>query len=561
MIVGGGPVGLLSASLLNKAGLTVRIVDVEFQPNHWGRGDWIHGRTLELLERAGLETELLATGAHVEHIQAYKNGKLVQSSPFVPDTVDSKYPYLLCVGQHITEAMLQSQLSEHDVQVERPCTVTKIDVTADPDFPLTLTVLNMKDSTTETVHSKYLFGCDGAHSAIRKMINVDYVGDTTEINGGVLDALIRTNFPGKKQVSLLQNDMAKTVSLFPRENGLTRIFVHFDVNELDLRKEQHNRNTIQLEDIQQEAKRALMPYRLEILGTMFWSTYVVGQRLACSMQAMDSRVFLLGDAAHSQSPTLGQGLNTGFGDVFNLVWKLAMVEKNRLSKEALLTYTMERRPVAHQVIEIDKTVAAAAADPTTMDTYCKVVDRHRLFTSGFGIQYPPSDDNMLLHGQTGAGMSAPNAKVIKAVSGKKARIFDGIDVFSFSVLLLVNNLTADSLPIIRQVIQACQEGGNGGGNSQHTRPALMLTIVTTSTKDQLATCLDGQPDSDSLLDLIVLDKLNQNQCHRHYQNMTVSKQACMILALIRPDGYIATLADHPSSFTSTLQTYFDRCVL
>lgn len=119
--------------------------------------------------------------------------------------------------------------------------------------------------------------------------------------------------------SMIQGDVARTVSLFPRENNLTRIFVHFDPRENEIRKEQHNRNKVQLEDIQREAKRALLPYRLEFLGVLYWSVYVVGQRIAERMSAMNDRVFLCGDAAHCQSPTLGQGLNTGFGDVFNLV--------------------------------------------------------------------------------------------------------------------------------------------------------------------------------------------------------------------------------------------------
>lgn len=107
--------------------------------------------------------------------------------------------------------------------------------------------------------------------------------------------------------------------MFPRENGLTRIFVHFNENEHEQRKEQHNRNKIQLEDIQREAKRALLPHRIEFLGILYWSIYVVGQRFASRLDSEDQRVFLCGDAAHSQSPTLGQGVNTGFGDIFNLV--------------------------------------------------------------------------------------------------------------------------------------------------------------------------------------------------------------------------------------------------
>lgn len=121
---------------------------------------------------------------------------------------------------------------------------------------------------------------------------------------------------------MIQIDVARTVSLFPRKNALTRIFIDFNEIQAKVRKEQYNRNKVQLEDIQREAKRALLPHRLEFLGILYWSVYVVGQQLASRMDAMDHRIFLCGDAAHCQSPTLGQGLNTGFGDIFNLVISL-----------------------------------------------------------------------------------------------------------------------------------------------------------------------------------------------------------------------------------------------
>lgn len=110
LVVGGGPVGLLAANLAVKAGFTARIigrnkmfyysycvflmitrVDIEHQPNHWGRGDWIHGRTLELLESVGLAKDLLGTGVKVEKLSSFVNGKLQTSMPFVPDEIDSKH--------------------------------------------------------------------------------------------------------------------------------------------------------------------------------------------------------------------------------------------------------------------------------------------------------------------------------------------------------------------------------------------------------------------------------------------------------------------------------------
>lgn len=83
-----------------------------------------------------------------------------------------------------------------------------------------------------------------------------------------------------------------------------------------------DRNQIQLEDIQTEARRALLPYRVEFLAVLWWTVYSVGQHVAQRYQMDDEkhpRVFLCGDACHSQSPTLGQRLNTGLSDVFNLV--------------------------------------------------------------------------------------------------------------------------------------------------------------------------------------------------------------------------------------------------
>lgn len=102
------------------------------------------------------------------------------------------------MGQHITESSLQSQLSHLDVQVERPCTVTHIQKHTSPLHPLVASVSNLHDQHTEQVECKYVFGCDGAHSEIRQLLGIVYEGASTEISGGVMDALIRTNFPGRK---------------------------------------------------------------------------------------------------------------------------------------------------------------------------------------------------------------------------------------------------------------------------------------------------------------------------------------------------------------------------
>ncbi|KAI9319362.1 FAD binding domain-containing protein [Dichotomocladium elegans] len=551
LIVGAGPVGLLAANLIVQAGFSVRVLDVEYEPNHWGRGDWIHGRTLELLERAGLAEELLKTGVKVDQISSYANGEFQSNIPFVPDNVESKHQYLLCVGQHITESGLQTTLADRDIQVERPATV--INMTEQPNevYPIRTTVMHLRDEArTEQVDCKYLLGCDGAHSDIRQQLGIQTEGETTQTHAGVIDALVRTNFnAGRKDVCMLQNDVAKTISLFPRENGLTRIFVHFDENEVELRKEQYNRNKIQLEDIQREAKRGLLPHRLEFLGILYWSVYVVGQRLATEMDAMNHRVFLCGDAAHCQSPTLGQGVNTGFGDVFNLIWKLCLVERGHIKHDALATYGSERRPVAQQVLAIDKVAAKAAAGHQSSKEYCSIVQEHRSFTSGFGIHYNSDNAFVAQHQQQQSrsllqpGMRAPNYKVFQLSTGRKTRIFDHLtsDWLSFSILVL-----ADDLVKSYDHIQALWHFKN----PLVTEPCL---VITTTPAERIESELKGL----EYKEWVMLDKLNRAQCHAAYRDEANSDIHAVV---VRPDGYIGTIVHgtNADSVAAGIQQYFDR---
>ncbi|GAA5812954.1 hypothetical protein MFLAVUS_006416 [Mucor flavus] len=570
LIVGGGPVGLLAANLIVQAGMTCRILDIEYEPSHWGRGDWIHGRTLELLERAGLESELIKTGVKVDKMSSYMNGKLQKEIPFVLEETESKHEYLLCVGQHITESSLQSQLSEHDVQVERPATVVSME-RDEGEYPVKATVMHLQEGKgTELVECKYLLGCDGAHSDIRSQLGITNEGETSETHAGVLDALIRTNFASRKEV-IVQSDHAKTISMFPRENGLTRIFVHFNEDEHEQRKEQHNRNRIQMEDIQREAKRALLPHRIEFLGILYWSIYVVGQRYASRLDSEDRRVFLCGDAAHSQSPTLGQGVNTGFGDIFNLIWKVCMVEKGQLNRKYLSTYHSERWGVAQQVLSIDKSAAKAAAGHEAAD-YCDVVENNRAFTAGYGIKYEyKSEDECSLMWLSAndsdqyvmqPGMRAPNYKVFGFVSAKKTRLFDAVakhgDVpawMTYTLFVLAHDLrnTHDIVSVLLSEM----------AKATTLLPPSSTVVVTTSTADQVS-------NFKSLFDCerVVIDKLNQAQCHRAYHRKhdasikNHSEGEHVHIVLVRPDGYIGTIirGDDGLTLSNKVCQYFSNIV-
>ncbi|KAG0165907.1 hypothetical protein DFQ28_008157 [Apophysomyces sp. BC1034] len=560
----GGPVGLLAANLCIKSGFKVRIVDIEFEPQHWGRGDWVHGRTLEILNHSGLADDLLQTGAKVDSFSMHHQGKRT-CEPFVPEAVVTKYKHLLCVGQHITESTFQHTLADEDVQVERPVTVSEFEMDDDP-YPIRATLHNVSSDEKTVVRAKYLLGCDGAHSDIRRQLGIQSEGQTTCMNSGVLDALIKTNFPDKKSVSFIQGSFG-SACLFPRENNLTRVMVHMPQTDVD-------RNQIQLEDIQTEARRALLPFRVDIMAVLWWTVYSVGQHVAQRYQIEGEehpRVFLCGDACHSQSPTLGQGLNTGLGDVFNLIWKIAFVEAGLAKPNLLSTYEAERRPVAQKVIAIDSVVAKAAQEPDEEDededenvkedeksALLDMIRTHQHFTTGFGVTYRDSDTSLsrLSTTTTGAlrpGDRAPDYKVVQFCDNQKTRLYDlwqesakrHTMFWCFHLIILAGDLHEHAT----QVQSFCQELKKKPWCSER-KPWLQLQLITTTIQRQ---ALEACELEESLKQTILIDKINNAQCHHGYG---VKQQPTAVL--VRPDlhiGWIGTL-DNLDSLDTWLSAAF-----
>ncbi|KAI7881169.1 hypothetical protein K492DRAFT_177357 [Lichtheimia hyalospora FSU 10163] len=530
VIVGGGPVGLLAANLAVKYGLSVRIVDIEFEPQHWGRGDWIHGRTLELLDHSGLATDLLATGARVETF-SHHHQQVSSSVAYAPEHVVTKYKHLLCVGQHITESSLQHSLSEHDVQVERPWTVSQFQKDGrDSKYPLSVTLKNMLDASTCDIRAKYLLGCDGAHSDIRKQLDIAYEGESSKKNHGVLDALVHTSFHDRKSISFIKGPFGTHACMFPRENNLVRVMVQLS--------DEGDRNQIHLETVQHEARRALLPHRVEFTAVMWWTIYAVGQHVATHYTSSqeDPRIFLCGDACHSQSPTLGQGLNTGFGDVFNLVWKIAMVESGHAKASLLNTYEMERHPVAQQVIAMDKQIVQAV-ESKEQENLETLLRQYQLFISGFGISYRNNENNVMIQ----TGDRAPDFKVVHYATGSKVRLYDiwrkQVEEtnmrWGFHLLVLAHDITQSMDAVIK-------------GFKDFTVPLWMRVhiITTTVQKGVIEKQLSQQDDIDPAW--IYMDKINQAQCHHglipEYNNNSNGNNDPVAI-VVRPDLHIGWIGD------------------
>ena len=225
------------------------------------------------------------------------------------------------------------------------------------------------DGGMETIRARYVVGCDGARSVVRRSIGQTLKGDSANQAWCVMDVLAVTDFPDIRLKSVISSAGHGSIVLIPREGGyLVRIYVELD--ELGA-GERVAARTIGAEDIIAAARRVFHPYTLDVKQVAWWSVYEIGQRLCDRFDNLEPdaaapcapRIFIAGDACHTHSPKAGQGMNVSMQDAFNLGWKLAAVLRGRSPPTLLRSYNDERQTVARELIEFDREWAAMLSAP------------------------------------------------------------------------------------------------------------------------------------------------------------------------------------------------------
>jgi len=221
----------------------------------------------------------------------------------------------------------------------------------------------------EIVKARYVAGCDGARSVVRRCLGRALHGDSANQAWGVMDVLAVTDFPDIRLKTAIQSANEGSALIIPREGGyLVRIYVELD--KLRENERVANRN-ITADYVIAAAQRILHPYTFEVKEVAWWSVYEIGQRLCDRFDDVPEeevgtrppRVFITGDACHTHSPKAGQGMNVSMQDSFNLGWKLASVLRGQCSPQLLHTYSAERQAVAKELIDFDREFAKLFSDP------------------------------------------------------------------------------------------------------------------------------------------------------------------------------------------------------
>jgi 2-polyprenyl-6-methoxyphenol hydroxylase-like FAD-dependent oxidoreductase len=423
LIVGAGPAGLtLAAQLSAFPEITTRIIEQKPGRLIKGQADGIACRTMEVFEALGFSERVLKEAYWVNETSFWKPDdappETIVRSGRIQDTEDglSEFPHVILNQARVHDFLL-------DIMEGSPTRMVPgyarrlVNLTIDPELsagddgptrPIVARIERVEpghQSEIETVRARYLVGCDGAHSTVRKAVDLVMRGDSANQAWGVMDVLAVTDFPDIRLKTLIRSVADGSLLIIPREGGyLTRIYIELDQLEEGERVADRN---ITVEGVIQAAQRVFSPYTLDVKEVAWWSVYEIGQRLCDRFDNVPERqvgslpphVFVVGDACHTHSPKAGQGMNVAIRDAFNLGWKLAAVLLGGSSPAILRTYSAERRAVAKELIDFDRVFARLMGAPPKSESAPDGVDpveferyfaRQGRYTAGTTIRYDTS---------------------------------------------------------------------------------------------------------------------------------------------------------------------------
>lgn len=300
LIVGAGPVGLTAALELARRGQQARIIEREPAPSTLSKAIGVNVRTLELLEPSGMTERLLAAGTRIYALSIRTPGRELLRVDLTK--LRHRYNHMLALPQCETEALLADRLTEAGVAVERGVEFVGLE---ERDGKVHARL--MRGDHVEETAASHVLGADGAHSAVRKSLGLDFPGTAYPEPWRLADVEMDGPFdPAEVVIFLLPSGLLFTIGMGEGRRRLAS---------------------------SGPDPLSLLPAEAVVRTVLWQSEFRISHRIVAQYQK--GRVFLAGDAAHIHSPAGARGMNLGIED--------AVTFAKQLAEDGLENYGTDRR--------------------------------------------------------------------------------------------------------------------------------------------------------------------------------------------------------------------------
>lgn len=336
LIVGAGPSGLMMAAQLLRNGVQPIIIDIKQGPTNQSKALAVQARSLEIYRQLGIVDKALKDGKQAGGMVLNQGGKQVGSISLTDvGKQRTPFPYVFLYQQSKNERLLLDYLTLNCCPVYWETTLLSLKQTAQQ-----AEVELLSGNQNITLTCDYVIGADGAHSAVRKQLNIPFTGDTYPNEFFLADVELDNDELTGTDVQLYRGK-ASVSAFFPLpERNSYRIIGNVPPTH-------EGKPDLQLEEVLPYLK-AVTGMGINVVKENWFTTYKLHHRMADKFR--QGRCFLIGDSAHIHSPVGGQGMNTGLQDAYNLSWKLAGVVNGQLKETILESYAAERMPVAKTLL-------------------------------------------------------------------------------------------------------------------------------------------------------------------------------------------------------------------
>jgi len=329
-IAGAGPTGLLLAAELAMRGVHMIMLERSAERPAFVRAFNLNSRSLEILDRRGIADRFLAEGPKVPFVHF-----AAVDEPLGLASLETDHPHVLGIAQTRTEALLEAHALERGAEIRWGHEVTDIE---QDDEGVTIHLHSARDAgRTRTLRARWLVGCDGGRSTVRKRAGIAFPG--TAATRWALLGDVELADPASLSFGNHQTERGG-VFVIPRP-GYVRVITG------ELAPPADPASPVTLEQLH-EAVAHVLGREVAFVRPRWLTRFSNAARLAERYRV--GRVLLAGDAAHVHPPAGAQGLNVGLQDAFNLGWKLAAVIREGASEELLDSYHDERHAAGEHLL-------------------------------------------------------------------------------------------------------------------------------------------------------------------------------------------------------------------